>query len=267
MLNLFAYPIGILLKLVYNLILFTDTELLSAYSLTIILTTVILKLIILPLTLKQTKSMKEMNDLQPKLKELQEKYKNDLEQLNKKTIELYKEHNANPLGGFLPLLLQFPIIIGFYNVIRDPLTFVFKDPETFANMNKSFLWVKDLSLTSNHVFENGLINGLSLGVDIPFIGSAIPVLAILAGITTYLSSEISSTSSTDDKKVQQTQQTLMFIMPFMIFIFALNMPEGLTLYWIIGNLFQIIQQYLTINYTGKIMESLKQINFREGVCK
>ena len=88
MFNILAHPIGLLLKLVYNLILIVDTELLSAYSLTIILTTIILKLIILPLTLKQTKPIKEMQYLQPKLKQLQEKYKNDIEKLNKKTIEL-----------------------------------------------------------------------------------------------------------------------------------------------------------------------------------
>lgn len=259
MIKIFAQPLGVLLEFVYNLMLRVDCEMLSAYSLAIIVTTIILKLIILPLTLKQAKSMKEMQDLQPKLKELQEKYKNDKEKLNMKTIELYKEHKVNPVGGFLPVLLQFPIIIGFYNVLRDPITYVFKDPEAFANMNKSFLWIKDLGFTANHVFENGVVNGLSLGMNIPFIGTAVPILAILAAFTTYLSSKISSTSSAGDEKTQQTQQTMMLMMPFMIFIFSHNMPEGLILYWVISNIFQMIQQIFINKTTGQIKRESKKM--------
>src|SRR5690554_462000 len=102
-------------KLLYSVYLVVQN-----YGLAIIVFTIIIKVVLLPLTLKQTNSMKKMNELQPKLKELQEKYKNNKEKLNEKMMQLYKDNNYNPAGGCLPLLLQFPILIGLFRVLQNP---------------------------------------------------------------------------------------------------------------------------------------------------
>lgn len=257
MIKIFAEPLGALLKFIYNMVEFLDTPTLSAYAMSIIITTIIFKLMLLPLTLKQTKSMKDMQTIQPKLKKLQEKYKNDKETLNVKTMELYKEHNVNPFGGCLPLIIQMPIIIAFFQVLRDPTKYVFENKEAFDALNKSFLWIKDLGFAENSVID-GAYNGIKLLGEnsIPLLGSmlaAIPVLAILAGITTWLTSKMTSMNQAGgDQKTASTQNTMTMMMPIMIFFFALNFPAGLTLYWVIGNLFQLAQQYFINRSTGDI---------------
>ncbi|SET72193.1 protein translocase subunit yidC [Natronincola peptidivorans] len=200
--NAIAQPLGALLRLIYQLI--------GNYGLSIIIFTVIVKLIMVPLTIKQTKSMKKMQEIQPKIKEIQEKYKNDKEKLNTKTMELYKEHNVNPFGGCLPLLIQFPIIIGLFTVLRAPENYGFAQEVVDA----SFLWLPSLSAAD------------------PWI------LPLLAGATTYLSSV---TMATPNKK-DPTQNMLKYFFPVMIFWWGRSFPAGLTLYWVISNLFQAIQQ-------------------------
>ena len=294
MTNLFAKPLSWLLEGIYNFVKGAglDFEYLSAYAIAIIIATIIFRLALLPLTLKQTKSMKDMQAIQPKIKEIQQKYKNDKEKLNQKTMELYKEHNVNPFGGCLPLLIQFPIIIAFFSLLKEPYKFMFggspdniesiKQAAThyYQNVNKGFLWVKDLgyaegfvgkgeqaidimkdvTITVNDGFA-GLVNGIKLlgesAINIPFVGPmlvAVPILALLAGYTTYLTTKMStSTQTTTDAQAQATQNTMTKIMPIMIFFFALNFPAGLTLYWVIGNLFQLAQQYF-INKSTKTGE-------------
>jgi len=241
MLDFITYPIGSLIHYIYEIVITLSIEFISPYALTIILATILLKLAMYPINLKQFQSSEKMNEIQPKIKVLQEKYNDAPELLNTKMMALYKENNFNPLTGFLPILIQMPIIIAFYNVMRDPLLYIFKDPNVYTKIDKSFLWIKDLSLTANHISEAGSVNGFDFGISLPVVGSAIPVLAIVAAITTYLSSKVSSQKN---DSVNATMNTVLMIMPIMILVFALNMPSGLVLYWIIGNVFQIIQQYL-----------------------
>src|SRR5699024_9813531 len=113
------------------------------YGLSILAFTVVVKVILLPLALKQTNSMNRMQEIQPKLKALQEKYKNDKEKLNQKMMELYKEHNYNPAGGCLPLLVQFPILIGLFRVLQDPQRYVFPEG-TYEGIVQNFLWLPNL---------------------------------------------------------------------------------------------------------------------------
>ena len=238
MFDIIIYPIGQLFYFIYKIISI-DIGVAAAYSVTIILTTILLKIMIYPLNYKQTKSLQRMEKIQPKLEELKEEYKNDKDMLNIKMMELYKENKFNPLSGFLPILIQMPIIIAFYNVIRDPLTYVFKDPKVYMNIDKSFFWIKDLGITSNFIFQDGMVNGLNLGINLPIFGSAFPVLALIAAITTYLSSQQVKNVNKDNS----LQQNMLIVMPVMIFIFALNMPAGLILYWIVSNIMQIVLKY------------------------
>jgi len=144
-LNALARPLGILLKMIYDII--------GNYGLSIIVFTIVVKMLMVPLTIKQMKSMKQIQEIQPKLKELQEKYKNDKEKLNIKTMELYKEHKANPFGSCLPLLIQFPIIIGLFAALRNPGLYVFGSPEVYESINTSFLWLSNLNQVDPWVFQ------------------------------------------------------------------------------------------------------------------
>lgn len=251
-----AKPIGLIVKVIYNLLSVVDNNVVSAYALAIIVSSLILKFVLLPLTRKQTQSMKAMQELNPEIAKLKEKYKNDSETLNRKTMELYKEYNVNPAGGCLPLLLQFPIMIGFFYVLRDPVQYIFGDQATFDAINKSFFWIQDLGFEAKAVLADGTINGIGLGVELPFIGAAVPVLAIIAGVTTFFSSKMTTAQSPAGGSEQQkaTQNTMTIMMPFMIFFFALNFPAGLTLYWAISNGFQMAQQYITMHNGKKVLE-------------
>lgn len=250
-LDFIAKPMGMLVKLLYDMVSVFDTEYLSAYAISIILSTIIFKLIMLPFTIKQTKSMKVMQDLNPKLKELQEKYGKDPQTLQRKQMELYKEANYSPFAGCLPLLLQFPILIAFFYVIQQPVKYVFADQAYFDTINKTFLWIKDLGFAENHVFADKLVNGISLGgLSVPFVGAALPILAAASGITTYFTTAMTSASQPSMNEQQEsTQKTMNMMMPVMIFVFSLQFPAGLGLYWVVSNAFQLAQQYIIMNRT------------------
>lgn len=249
MIDLFARPLGALLKLIYDFIstIGLDLKYLSAYAIAIIVSTIVLKFILLPLTLKQTRSMKKMQDLQPKIQELQKKYKNDQQTLQMKTMELYKEHNVNPFSGCFPILIQFPIIIGFFNVLRDPVRYMFGSEEIYQGINKTFFWIADL----------GELPGISIGqlLNPQILIASLPllILPLLAGLTTYFQSKMMNTNSTNTQ-AQSTQSFMTYFFPIMIFWFSLNFPHGLTLYWVISNLFQIAQQYLTNRSLSRVKE-------------
>lgn len=196
------------------------------YGLSIIVFTIIIKVALLPLTLKQTNSMKKMNELQPKLKELQEKYKNNKEKLNEKMMQLYKDNNYNPAGGCLPLLLQFPILIGLFRVLQNPQTYVFPE-SVYDSVVQNFLWLPNL------------------GNPDPYY-----ILPVLAAATTYLSTKMISANSAGGSAAQ-TQKTMNMIMPLMIGWISINFPSGLALYWVMSNLFQMGQQFITLrNVSG-----------------
>lgn len=115
---LIVQPMGFIIELIYNFI--------PNYGVALIIFTIIIKLLILPLNLKSQKSMVKQQKLMPQLQELQKKYANDKEKLNKEMMELYQANGANPASGCLPMLLQFPIIIGLFQVIQKPLSYMLR---------------------------------------------------------------------------------------------------------------------------------------------
>ncbi len=191
----------------------------------IIIFTILVKLVLVPLTKNQMSSAKKMQELQPKVKEIQEKYKNNKEKLNEKTMELYKEHKINPVGGCLPLLIQLPIIFGLFRALRAPETYVFpNNPELLEKaMNASFLWLNNL------IDPDVIMLG---GFKLPWI------LPIVAAITTYFSMNSASAGQQN-----QSLKTMNIFLPLMILWWGQSFPAGLTLYWVISNLFQMAQQY------------------------
>ncbi|NQS76454.1 MAG: membrane protein insertase YidC [Peptococcaceae bacterium] len=193
--------------LLNNLYYFTSSVGLPSYALAIILLTVLIKVILYPLTRKQMKSMLGMQRIQPKIKEIQDKWKKkDPKRMQEEVMKLYKEHNINPAAGCMPLLIQMPILIALY---RSLFVFDYVNPA-----HATFFWLPNLTDKD------------------PFF-----ILPVLAGITTYFQSKMTMTGS------DPTQRMMLFTMPVFIGWIAATVPAGLALYWVVFNLVGIIQQY------------------------
>ncbi|MCF7790438.1 MAG: membrane protein insertase YidC [Victivallales bacterium] len=185
-------------------------ELCGGFGLAIIVLTVIIKLIFWPLTHKSNMSMKRMQKIQPMVKELREKYKDDKQKLNQATMELYKQEKVNPLGGCLPMIIQIPVLIALYYTLMG----------AFEIRHASFLWAADLTQpdTIAHIF-----------------GLAINPLAILMAATMLVQQKMMP-SATDP-----AQAKMMMLMPLVMLIFLYMLPSGLTLYWTVSQVITIIQ--------------------------
>ena len=208
MLDVIARPLGALLKLIFDI--------LGDYGYAIVVFTILMKILLLPINIKQTASTKKMNEINPKMKEIQAKYKNDKEKMNEKLMELYKENNYNPASGCLPALIQLPVIIALFRVLQQPTKFVFS-PEQYAVLAKSFLWLSDLS-KPDPLF----------------------ILPVLSALTTFVQTSMVSAKGNVDPSLK----TMNMIMPIMIGWITIKFPSGLAMYWVVGNIFTIIQQYL-----------------------
>ncbi len=193
------------------------------YGLAIILITILIKLALFPLTQKQMKSMRGMQELQPEIKYIQEKFKDDPEILQKRTMALYKEKGVSPFGGCLPLLIQMPIFIAFYQSL---IKFDFAVAE-----HASFLGIENIGQSVSYYIGQGDI---------------IPMyLPILAALTTYLQQRISMVDTNDP-----TQRTMLYIMPIFMAWIVMKMPAGLPIYWVMFNTLGILQQ-LYVNWHSK----------------
>ena len=193
-----------LLKQFLALLLTTTDKYVGNFGVSIIVVTILIKIALLPLTLKQDKSMKEMKKIQPELEKLKEKYANDKQMLNIKTMELYKEHKVNPLGGCLPLLLQLPILFALFGVLRNGI--IPKD--------SSFLWLK-------------------LSVPDQFY-----ILPVLNGAVSFLQQKLMGSADSNPQ-----MKNMMYVFPIMMIMFSLKMPSGLQLYWLTSSILAVVQQY------------------------
>ncbi|MFO7151989.1 MAG: YidC/Oxa1 family membrane protein insertase [Bacillota bacterium] len=175
------------------------------YGIAIIVLTALIKLILLPFSFQQYNSIKKMQEIAPLQKKIQEKYKNDKEKMNKELMKLYEEHKINPMGGCLPILIQFPFIIALFQVLQN-----------YNFGNAGFLWIKDLGAPDTTY-----------------------ILPVLSAVTTYLSSRIGMPQGADNQ-----QGTMSIVMSAFIGWMAAKFPSGLALYWVVSNLMQMLQQFL-----------------------
>lgn len=207
-LGLIAKPLGWLLFLLYGFI--------KNYGITICIFTIIVKLCLYPLYIKQTKSMVAMTEVQPKMQALQRKYANDQETLNIKLAELYKEENFSPMGGCLPMLIQMPIIMGLFALLRNPMMYMTEDSMIFA-FHESFLWIEDLSQPD------------------PWI------LPIIAGVATFVSFSMTQAlnKGSNPNQMAGMMKMMQFVFPIMILWMAKSFPSGLALYWAVSQFIQI----------------------------
>jgi YidC/Oxa1 family membrane protein insertase len=229
----------------------------KSYGLSIILLTLLVRVILLPLSIKQTRSMREMQRIQPEVKKIQAKHKGDRQKMNEEMMALYKEHGVNPFGGCLPILMQFPILIGLFYVIRGPLKYVGdtllrSDLMSHALQVHHFLGIRldcSASLALNADGKGSLVlpdNACGSGVV-----SALPYLAmvLVMGVTTWYQQkqmQASRGASGGDKQAQQMQMFAK-IMPVMLMFFAFNFPAGVVLYWLTTNMWTIGQQRVILN--------------------
>ncbi len=193
----------------------------SNWGFAIIVVSVMIYIILYPLTLKQLRSMKEMQLIQPKVEELRVKYHDDAMRLQKETMELYKLHKINPLGGCLPMLLQLPVFFSFYMVLSRSIEL----------KGASFLWIKDLSDPDKiFVFQQNL----------PFVGNELNLLPILMVVASFFQQKLSSGQMSGQSAEQQ--KIMMFLFPIMFGVFFYHMPSGLVLYWFTNTIMTVIQQ-------------------------
>ena len=196
----FVYPLSWLIREIA--VYFNDN-----YGLSIIIVTILIRIVILPLMIKQTKSSKAMQALQPEMKALREKYsakdQKTQQKLQQETMKLFQTHQVNPLAGCLPIFIQMPILFAFYHAII----------RTGEIKEHSFLW-----------FELGAPDPIFL-------------LPLVAGATTYIQQKMMMVTDNPQMKM------LLYIMPIMIMAFAAFFPAALALYWVVGNIFMIVQTY------------------------
>jgi YidC/Oxa1 family membrane protein insertase len=203
----------------------------SNYGVAIILMTIVIKIILHPLTRKSFESMRRMSALQPKITEIKERFKNNPTEMNKATQALYKKEKINPMGGCLPMLLQLPIFYGLYNALSEM-------PEL---RNQTFLWIKDLSLPDTVTHLNTalpLIGYKFFEAGVEIARTDINILPFVMTATTLLQSKLTS----GDQTAQQGKM-MTYLFPIMFFFIFWNMPSGLVLYWTIQNILTIGQQY------------------------
>ncbi len=203
------------------------------YGVIIIILSVMTKLLFYRLTHKSFRSMKDMQRIQPRMKELQEKYKDNRAKLNEEMMKLYKEAGVNPLGGCLPLLLQMPVFWALFNVLSN----------TIELRNAPFAgWISDLS-SPDVLF--------SFGVTIPFLGSNFHLLPILMGVAMVVQTKLGGSPTGDGTPAAAQTKMMNFLMPILFTVIFYSMPSGLVLYWFVNNALSIVQQY----YVQKQVES------------
>ncbi|WP_018923290.1 YidC family membrane integrase SpoIIIJ [Salsuginibacillus kocurii] len=191
----------------------------AGYGLAIVLVTILLRILILPLMIKQTKSAKAMQEIQPEMQKLREKYsakdQKTQQKLQQETMSLFQERGVNPLAGCFPILIQMPILIAFYHAIM----------RTEAIQGEHFLWFP--------------------------LGEPDFILPLIAGITTFLQQKMMMVQANPQ------MQILLYMMPIMITVFAFFFPAALALYWVIGNIFMIVQTYFITGPSKQKKEDAK----------
>ncbi len=193
---------------------------LENYGVAIILLTIVIKMAFYPLTVKQVVSMKAMQEIQPEMKKIQEKYKKNPQEMQQRIAALYKEKGVNPLAGCLPLLAQMPILIGIFYAIRD---------YNYGSTAPSFLWIENLSEVDPYY-----------------------ILPVLSALTTYIQQK-----QTMAQNANAQMKMMTMFMPLFIGWISMTFPAGLVLYWVVSNIMQILQQWWMYRSEGLEKEAAK----------
>lgn len=277
MISAIASFLGMIIRFIYGLVN-------NNYFISIVLFTVLTKLLLFPLYLTQIKSTEKIKKIEPMVKKINEKYKNDQQKQAEELSKLYSENKINPMGGCLPLLIQIPLIFAMFAIVRQPLTYVMNMPqEQIVEYTKDVLQKEEIDekeVEANQIVvakEKNLINmevfnGFNLG-DVPAnvfskdenkkaspLALSIPILTIIFSIVSNKMAQKNS-QMTDEQKEMQKSMNLM--MPLLSGSIAYSMPLALGIYWLLGNILQIFQQLL-INIIIKHDEKKERLALKEG---
>jgi len=228
------------LVLFYSAIPFHD------FGLAIILLTLIIRAIIWPLQSQTLRSQKALNKLQPEIKKISEKYKNDPKKVQEMTLELYKEKEVNPLSSCLPTLIQLPLLFAlFYALIKfkDPNFIKLSDPNA-GLLSLLYPWLKDLGFVKNAMtgtFTTNLFGFISLAKPNIF-------LALIAGATQFLQTKLMTPKDQGGGQAAQTMNMMLYMFPVLTVFIGLSLPGALPLYWIITSGAAALQQYLVMHH-------------------
>jgi YidC/Oxa1 family membrane protein insertase len=235
----------VILRPMLNALLWLYSVLGGQFWLAIIFFTVVVRLLMTPLMLPQQRSAKKMQELQPQLQELQKKYGKDREKLSQEQMKLYREAGVSPLGGCLPMLIQFPIWIGLYQSIIQAL---------------GYLPLQLLSLSQNiYPFLNRLwgevpLNRFFLGMDLSqtpqILGGLTYALPVLVAFTSWLQTKMTTPSTGGDGQAASMNQSMTLMMPLMFGFFSLNFSTGLSFYFIVSNVIGIVIQGYISGWEG-----------------
>ena len=238
-----------------NSLVFLYAILFDNFGLSILLFTVIIRLITLPLTLKQIRMTRGMSQLQPIVKEMQVKYKDDRQRLSQETMRLYKEHGVNPLGCLGPMFIQMPIWIGLYQAIIQTLP---TQPERLIGLSqKLYSW---LPMVNEAVPLNSKFLWLDLamgpGQQNDFL------LPALVGLSMWAVQKMATVPSADPRQAQ-TNTMMLWMMPLMLTFFSFQLPSGLALYWVASNLIQMGIQYFITGWGNLLLPRLRRRPLRQ----
>ena len=232
--GLIARLIGYIMAFIYNLV--------DNYGLSVIILTLITRIAMVPMYAKQIEYSAKMSAIQDEVKDIQSRYATNQAKANEKLQELYARENINPASGCLPLIIQMPIILGLFTLLRTPLTYM-TQPSMVMAVHESFLWIQDLCQPDNWI------------------------LPILAGITTYLTSQASAASA-GAAGAGMNSAVMRYVYPIMIFLLGRSFPAGLALYWTVGNAFTIIQTVIMNKKREKLdFEAAVEREARKNVKK
>ena len=270
-----ANILGWVIRLIYNH---------SNYFISIILFTILTKLILLPLYISQIKSTEEMNKVAPMVKKIQEKYKDNKEKQSEELMKIYAEHKVNPVAGCLPALIQIPLILSMFYIVKQPLTYVINMPqEQIVEYTKTYLGKEEVTEKEVKAYEINVANEYDL-IDMNVgnyinLGKApqdvfnkeeskkahpialiVPILSIVFSI---VSTKLAQKNSNMTEEQLEMQKSMNVMMPLLSASIAYSMPLALGIYWLLGSILGILQQ-LFINKFVKNKEDKDLLGESKG---
>lgn len=257
--NLFGYLLNFLYELVNN-----------NFGIAIILFSIILRIILLPITIKQQRSMQKTNKIQGKIKELQIKYKNNQEMLNKETMELYKKEKISPFRGCLSAIIQIVIILSVFYLVSRPLTYMKKVDESVINDYKTQIQEENGSISNYYeieIIQRKASENEAVNINMDFLGldlSKVPnknlkdvkvyIIPVLYVISSFISIRLTTNAQTKKKEnnkesdeaeaMAQMSKSMSYMMPIMTVSIAFIAPLGLALYWFVSNVLIIAERFI-----------------------
>ena len=270
MIQAIASLLGYIIRFIYDIVG-------QNYFLTIMLFTLFTKILLFPLAWGQIKSMENMNKVAGKQKQIQDKYKNDKDKQTEELMKLYQENKVNPVSGCLPLLIQIPIILAMFYIVKQPLTYITQTPKeeiktyTQQILNKEEVTEKEMQANELTIAkEKGLINmqampGINLG-DVPKdvfskeenkkVSPYSLIIPIFTVAFSFLQNKLTQKSSNQTEEQAEMQKTTNLMMPLLSGFISYTMPLALGVYWLFGNVLQIVQQLIINKIVKKDKEKI-----------